>query len=219
MDLNLKPVLEWFGYSRRERRASFTLLMIIFVVYIVRFTLPGSRINVEYSDNVSVIDTQFASGINKNVKPGEGRPFRQTNDTIRSKKKLLEINSSDSAAFDKLPGIGPVLAARIVRYRKLLGGFYCREQLKEVYGLPPETYEIISKRVMADTNLISKTDINGAGIKELSRVPYLSKYEISAILKYRELKGRITGIGVLTGNKLIDNEKALKVRPYLIFDR
>jgi competence protein ComEA len=219
MDLNLKPVLEWFGYSRRERRASFTLLMIIFVVYIVRFLLPESRITAEYSDNVSVIDTQVASAIIKNKQTGEGRPLRQTNDTIRAKKKLLEINSSDSAAFDKLPGIGPVLAARIVKYRKLLGGFYCREQLKEVYGLPPETYEIISKRVIADTNLISKTDINGAGIKELSRVPYLSKYEISAILKYRELKGRITGIGVLTGNKLIDNEKALKVRPYLIFDR
>ena len=219
MDLNLKPVLEWFGYSRRERRASFTLLVIIFVVYIVRFTLPESKISTEYSDNVSVIDTQFASGIIKNIQIGEGRPLRQRNDTIHAKKKLLEINSADSAAFEKLPGIGPVLAARIVRYRKLLGGFYSRDQLKEVYGLPPETYEIISKRVVADTNLVVKTDINIAGLKELSRVPYLSKYEISSILKYRELKGRITGIEVLTGNKLIDNEKATKVLPYLIFSR
>ena len=33
-----------------------------------------------------------------------------------------------------------------------------------------------------------------AGYKELIRIPYLEKYEVTAILKYRELEGRINSI-------------------------
>jgi hypothetical protein len=49
----------------------------------------------------------------------------------------------------------------------------------------------------------------------LIHIPYFEKYEVSAILKYRELKGRIPGINDLTENKLITTEKAYKVGPYL----
>ncbi len=36
---------------------------------------------------------------------------------------LIELNSADSASLEKLPGIGPALASRIIRYRSRLGGF------------------------------------------------------------------------------------------------
>jgi competence protein ComEA len=116
-----------------------------------------------------------------------------------------------------LPGIGPVLSARIIRYRNLLGGYAHIEQLKEVYGLPPETYEIIKGRVIADSSAITGIEINTAGYKELSRLPYFKNYEITSILKYRELKGRISGMEDLTDNNLLTHEKADKVRPYLNF--
>ncbi|TAL66327.1 MAG: hypothetical protein EPN88_08645, partial [Bacteroidetes bacterium] len=60
--------------------------------------------------------------------------------------------------------------------------------------------------------------INSADYKKLSRLPYLEKYEVSAILKYRELKGNITNITDLIDNKLITKEKASKVGSYLRFD-
>src|SRR5690606_33623544 len=44
---------------------------------------------------------------------------------------------------DELPGIGPSFASRIIRYRKMLGGFHRAEQLRECYGLPPETIDRI----------------------------------------------------------------------------
>lgn len=130
----------------------------------------------------------------------------------------FDINMNDSATLVKLPGIGPVLSARIIKYRRLLGGFARIEQLKEVYGLPEETFELIKGRVFADSMVITRINMNSAGYLELSRFPYFEKYEVTAILKYRVIKGRIAGIGDLTYNKLITAEKALMVRPYLKFD-
>src|SRR5665648_1161064 len=52
----------------------------------------------------------------------------------RQQKFLIDINSCDSATLVTLSGIGPVLSARIIKYRRLLGGFATTEQLKEVYG-------------------------------------------------------------------------------------
>ena len=133
-------------------------------------------------------------------------------------KTKIDINTSDSATIVRLPGIGPVLSARIIKYRHLLGGFATIEQLKEVYGLSEETFEKIKGRVVADSTQITRININSATYKELLRFPYLEKYEVSAILKYRELKGRITEIEDLAENKLITREKVYKVRPYLKYD-
>ncbi len=52
----------------------------------------------------------------------------------------LSLNGADSAALEQLPGIGPVLASRIVRYREKLGGFYNVAQLREVYGISDSLY-------------------------------------------------------------------------------
>lgn len=63
----------------------------------------------------------------------------------------VELNSSDSLTLLTLPGIGPVFAGRIIKYRNAKGGFHQKEELKEVYGLPPETWAKIADKVYADT--------------------------------------------------------------------
>jgi competence protein ComEA len=138
--------------------------------------------------------------------------------SYRRQNHLLEINSSDSASFMRLPGIGPVLSARIIKYRRLLGGFARIDQLKEVYGLPSETYDLIKGRLFVDTLVIKKIYVNSAEYKDFSHFPYFEKYEVTAILKFRKLRGRITGISELIDNKLINSEKAQKIRPYLRFE-
>jgi competence protein ComEA len=132
-------------------------------------------------------------------------------------KPTLDINSCDSLSLVALPGIGPVLSARIIKYRTLLGGFARVEQLKEVYGLPPETYEKIKDRLYADSSAVRKVKINTAPYRELIRIPYIEKYDVSAILKYRELSGPIKSIEDLLGNKILTPEKAEKAAPYMDF--
>jgi DNA uptake protein ComE-like DNA-binding protein len=134
-------------------------------------------------------------------------------------KKLLDINTCDSASLEALPGIGPVLSIRIIKFRNLLGGYASVDQLREVYGLSEETFNLISGRVTADSSGIKKIKINQADYKQLMRFPYFEKYEVSAILKYVELKGKINSMSDLVDNKLIPPEKAVKVKPYLEFGK
>ncbi len=50
---------------------------------------------------------------------------------------LVDVNTADSAALDALPGIGPVLAERIVTWRQEHGRFTSVDELGEVSGIGP----------------------------------------------------------------------------------
>lgn len=50
---------------------------------------------------------------------------------------VLDLNSADAAALDTLPGVGPVLAERIVAWREEHGRFSSVDELVEVSGIGP----------------------------------------------------------------------------------
>lgn len=52
----------------------------------------------------------------------------------------ISVNSSDAAALETLPGIGPALAARILQLRAQRGGFQRVEELMDVKGIGPKTF-------------------------------------------------------------------------------
>lgn len=214
--LSEEPFKKWFGYTRRERRSSLVLLLIIISVAGVRYLIPGRESDIEiiplnYSET-SINESSPEK--NETIIPGA---LDTRSSVTRPKRGLLEINTCDSASLESLPGIGPVLSVRILKYRKLLGGFASVNQLLEVYGLSPETFNLISAMLKVDSSLVKKIKINIADYKQLLRMPYLDKTDVSAILKYRDLNGRITGMDELIENKLIAAEKANKIRPYLEF--
>ena len=53
------------------------------------------------------------------------------------------LNTGDAAALDKLPGIGPVLAERIVAYREEHGAFVYPEELRNVKGIGDKKLQAI----------------------------------------------------------------------------
>jgi competence protein ComEA len=50
---------------------------------------------------------------------------------------LLDLNTADESALEELPGIGPVLAGRIVAWRQQHGRFSSVDELVEVAGIGP----------------------------------------------------------------------------------
>lgn len=56
---------------------------------------------------------------------------------------LVSINSADQQALETIPGLGPVKAGAIVRYRDETGPFTAVEQVMEVSGIGPATFEQI----------------------------------------------------------------------------
>ncbi|WP_222193248.1 ComEA family DNA-binding protein [Modestobacter italicus] len=59
----------------------------------------------------------------------------------------LDLNSATVADLDALPGIGPVLAQRIVDHRTAQGPFTSVEQLDDVSGIGPAIYGELAERV------------------------------------------------------------------------
>lgn len=55
----------------------------------------------------------------------------------------IDLNLAGSETLHELPGIGPVLAGRILEYRRAAGRFETVEELKAVRGIGPRLFERI----------------------------------------------------------------------------
>jgi competence protein ComEA len=53
----------------------------------------------------------------------------------------INLNTATASQLDSLPGIGPVYAQRIVDYRIANGPFISPEQVQNIKGIGPKTYE------------------------------------------------------------------------------
>ncbi|WP_346856798.1 helix-hairpin-helix domain-containing protein [uncultured Draconibacterium sp.] len=127
----------------------------------------------------------------------------------------IELNSADSADLVQLKGIGPAYANRIIKYREILGGYYNKEQIKEVYNFPEELYQQVEGYIFVDTTAIKKLRINFSEFSELLRHPYFSKNEVKLMLDKRDRDGAYKNIDDLQVLEGFDSEKVKKIRPYI----
>ncbi len=131
---------------------------------------------------------------------------------------VIDLNRADSAALERLPGIGPVLAGRVVKYRDKLGGFFNINQLAEVYGMPDSTFQQLKNQVRADESGCTKLNVNTASREALQKHPYI-KYTLAKVLiAYREQHNDFKDMEELRRVALINEEIYRKIAPYLKVD-
>ncbi len=82
---------------------------------------------------------------------GERAPRATARPRTRSRKNKaapvqasLDLNRADEQTLSLLPGIGPILAKRIVAYRDLNGGFASLDELLDVAGMTPRRLDALS---------------------------------------------------------------------------
>ena len=103
----------------------------------------------------------------------------------------VNLNLADSAELDAVPGIGPVLSRRIIRYRKLLRYYADVDQLLHVYGLTQENYALMRPYLtVGETEEFPKNNLNEAFTKALSFYPFISRDLAESLVSYRRDLGR-----------------------------
>ena len=125
----------------------------------------------------------------------------------------VNLNRADQESLEALPGIGPVLSERIIRYRELLGGFISIDQLLEVYGLKDSHYNRAVDYLYVSAEEVSEIDIDSAVFRDVLRHPYAS-YDLTKALFACHTEGiSIDSIQINIEDSL--QLPFLKLKPYL----
>ncbi|MEC3880422.1 helix-hairpin-helix domain-containing protein [Parapedobacter sp. 10938] len=127
----------------------------------------------------------------------------------------VDLNDADSLELQYLPGIGPVFASRIVRFRDMLGGFHHVSQLMDVYGFDSVRFAGLSQHVYVDTSNVERIALNTAEYQRFRDHPFINHKLANAIVQYRKQHGPYRSIRDLLHIAIMDEQIFLKIAPYL----
>lgn len=137
----------------------------------------------------------------------------------RKKAIVIDINLADSSQWEQLPGIGEKLAARIIRFREKLGGFYSVFQVAETFGLPDSTFQKIQPWLTSDSAAVQRIDLNTVSEEAMKQHPYIRWKLATVLIRYREQHGKFQSADELGQVALLDAAALKRLRPYLAFSK
>ncbi len=125
----------------------------------------------------------FSEPRKKEIEPKAQLPRRPR--SLWPKPASLNLNKVDSAQLEGLPRLGPVLAARICKFRESLGGYHSTDQLKEIWGLQPEVAEEVIPWFHLGDGVFRFLCADTASWSNLRAHPYIGTEGARAIERYR----------------------------------
>ena len=129
-----------------------------------------------------------------------------------SPQERVAVNQADTTLLQRVPGIGPYYARRIVSYRQRLGGYYRTEQLLEIEGFPESALGYFS---IADDAVVRKLNVNRLSLNELRQHPYVGYYRAKQIVDFRRTHGRISSLNELSLSKDFTPEVIERLEHYV----
>lgn len=229
----IKKILrEFYLLPRGEQRAMILLSLLLIISLGIRITvqmLPGCEpagmeqfleesrkimADMARADSLAAISQDSIATVRRNTYHSSRRKSYHRPPMPASP---INLNTVDSAGLLPLPGIGPVFAGRIIKYRNLLGGFAHADQLNEVYGIEKEVVLKISPLIHIDPTKITRLDLDSASFRDLLRHPYLEYEDVKAIVAYRDFTGSVTSLQEIREQMLVPDSILEKIGPYLQF--
>lgn len=215
----------YLGFSRKESRG-FLLLLPFLGLLVIGPTfirqIKASNSQGFHEKFIFQIDSMEKAGVILVKSPG---PLFNPQDTVKKSaldKQLENIqripfSEVDSIVLQIVPGIGPGSAGRIIKYRENLGGFHSIYQLSEVYGMKPETIELMWEFFEFNPFIFRKIKLNQITIEEISSHPYVTYGEAKVIVAYRNQHGNFRAVEDLLKIRIFKEEWIKKLAPYLDF--
>jgi comEA protein len=121
--------MRFLNFTPQETRAILFLLMALLVgsgIVLYQRSQPGfaPELKLDKSDVDSLGEIEYISSLGQ-------------------EKKVIDLNRATAAELQLLPGVGPALSRRIVEYRETNGEFVEIEDVMQVSGIGPKTFEAI----------------------------------------------------------------------------
>ena len=126
--------------------------------------------------------------------------------------QTLTVNTADTAELQRIPGIGPYYAKKIIYYRNQLGGFVNKEQLLEIEGFPDDALPYINI-----TGEVKKINLNTSTLYQLRKHPYLNFYQAKEITDYHRKNGALKSLDDLRFSKYFTQQDFNRLLPYVEF--
>jgi DNA uptake protein ComE-like DNA-binding protein len=222
---------DWLYFSRKERLGIYIMSALITLLWVlpVFFSTESDpirplNITAVQIDSLEHVLIKREKKEIKNFKQfavknkTEYTGYKEFNYPVAKKVEIIDINKADSIDFEKLPGIGEKLSARMVKYRERLGGYYKIEQLKEIYGMQDSNFIKFKHLIKVQTDFKPhQISINRASYSELRQHPYLSHLFVKSVLAYIKMHGFISGEDELFKIGSISQDEVMRVLPYLDF--
>ena len=196
----LKTILHThFGFSRAEARGVLVLLLLLASCLLIP---QGARYyfskqpEMHADEDIALLEKTLA--------------------LLEAQKQVHDINKAHAAQLCTLPGIGPVLSERIVRFREKLGGFVSHAQYQEVYGLRPEVVKSLERSTYISEDFQPRQlAVNTATASVLAAHPYITSQQARSIVRYRQQHGPFFSLDDLGHVVLWDDATLEKLAPYL----
>lgn len=123
----------------------------------------GGFKSIEEIMNVKRIGPKTFEGLKDKITVGGDEPTTSTTPTVTPSTPytpstpsytpsgpVININTASSTELEKLPGIGPKKAQTIIDYRTSHGGFKSKEEIVNVKGIGPKTYEKLQNQITVE---------------------------------------------------------------------
>lgn len=143
--------------------------------------------------------------------PASGREAQAVTPSV----PLIDLNRCSANELESLPGIGPVLSVRIIRYRSLLGGFVITDQLSEVYGLDSSVVTLIAPMLTLTFDSVAPLLLDSVSFGDLARHPYVGYETARLITRYRTLAEAPLTLGSMVSRKVLSPQQAERMAPYV----
>lgn len=101
----------------------------------------------------------------------------------------IDINTADLESWKSLPGIGNVLAERIIKYRERSDGFSSKEELKSVFGLKDSLLIQIEPYLQINESNLKKLPLNRASAYQICVKTGISMEVATRIVRRRQDNG------------------------------
>ncbi len=211
----------YLGFTNKESQGFLVLVPVLLVLSLVPNIIHNFKIRESekrFDRYQFLMDSLTQAGFVSMSAPLPAADTSKSTTPPKSRNTVkIDFLEADSVTLQIVPGIGPAMASRIVKFRDGMGGLHSADQLLDVFGMKPETFENIWEYFDFSPQDVKKIPINEAQVEEISAHPYFSYGEAKVLVAFRNQHGKFQTKDDLLKIKIFRPEWVEKVAPYLDF--